>query len=42
MDLFAAYLAGAFTVLIILNGWYVAARLYRGYRETKQPVRRVA
>lgn len=42
MTLFAAYLAGALTVLIIWNTIYIVARLIAGYRETRKPVRRVA
>ena len=42
MTLFAAYLAGALTVLIIWNTVYIVRRLIAGYRDTKQPVRRVA
>ncbi len=42
MTLFAAYLAGALTVLVIWNTIYIVKRLITGYRETKKPVRRVA
>ncbi len=42
MMLFAAYLAGALTVLVIWNGVYIVKRLITGYRETRKPVRRVA
>jgi hypothetical protein len=42
MTIFAAYLAGVLTVLIIWNLIYIARRLYDGWRETKQPGRRVA
>jgi hypothetical protein len=42
MTIFAAYLAGVLTVAIIWNLVYVARRLWAGWRETKQPVRRVA
>ena len=42
MTLFAAYLAGALTVLVIWNTVYIVKRLVTGYKETKQSVRRVA
>lgn len=42
MTLFAAYLAGALTVLIVWNVFYIVKRFVVGYRETKKPVRRVA
>ena len=42
MTLFAAYLAGALTVLVIWNTIYIVKRLITGYRETKKPLRRVA
>ena len=41
MTFFAAYLAGALTVLIVWNTVYVVQRLIAGYRETRKP-RRVA
>ncbi len=37
MTLFAAYLAGALTVLVIWNTVYIVARLVAGYRETRKP-----
>ncbi len=40
MILFAAYLAGALTVLIIWNTIYIVKRLITGYQETKKPVRK--
>lgn len=40
MTLFAAYLAGALTVLIVWNTVYVVSRLVAGYRETRKPVRK--
>ena len=42
MTLFAAYLAGALTVLIVWNIVYIVTRLVAGYRETRKPLRRVA
>jgi len=39
VTLFAAYLAGALTVLVIWNTVYIAQRLIAGYRETRKPVR---
>ena len=42
MTLFAAYLAGALTVLIVWNIIYIVKRLITGYRESRKPVRRVA
>lgn len=42
MTLFAAYLAGALTVLIVWNMVYIVKRFIVGYRETRKPVRRVA
>lgn len=42
MTLFAAYLAGALTVLVIWNAVYIVRRFITGYKETRKPVRRVA
>ncbi len=41
MDIFAAYLAGVLTPLVIINGWYAVIRMRRGWRESKT-LRRVA
>lgn len=40
MTIFAAYLAGVLTVLIIWNTVYITRRLIVGYRETRTPARR--
>lgn len=34
MSELAAYLAGALTVLVVVNAWYVLARVARGWRES--------
>ena len=35
MEQLAAYLAGALTVLVIINAWYVIVRLWKGWRAVK-------
>ena len=37
MTLFAAYLAGALTILIVWNTVYIVPRFVAGYRETRKP-----
>ena len=39
MDSFAAFLAGALLVLALINGWYVTARIVRGWTAVRKAER---